>query len=547
MAGNIRGHIAGLLQTSKRHTRYVGILALLAVVVAFGVTMGLRRNGRAATVTETVLDCHAAAGVAHTHNADCYDADGNLVCPLQERELHVHSDACYDEEGNLTCGKDEVTEQHVHGAGCFKTVTVTVDDPEPAAEASAEDEGPDYAQAEAEAAPMPSQIFEEKVDLEGKSKDASDDLIVRVEAPEGALPKGTTMRVSPITAKKYIDSAKNEVKDKTKADVEAVQAVDITFIHDGKEVEPKKNVHVSMRYADVQYTQDKAIEIVHVDDKYNADIVGKKDEQTEKDEVTFESDKFSVYAMVITTQHIASNGNVYDVTVSYGPEAKIPDGSTLRVTEIPSDDAEYDRARKAVLADKLARGENVDLSSFNLAALDISIIDPSGNEIEPSAEVKVDLKVKSLPEVEDLAAVAPTMEVQHHVETGSKVIVETVAGGSADASFKQATDAKVIADNKGDAVDPDKFDEADLAASEIELGAIETSFDTEAFSTYTISWGGWDGYSYDIHYVDTNGNSLTPTRTPEFSNGYKFLIYDVEGYEYDSTHYGSRTGTAISL
>ena len=139
MAGNIRGHIAGLLQTSKRHTRYVGILALLAVVVAFGVTMGLRRNGRAATITETVLDCHAAAGVAHTHNADCYDG-GDLVCPLQERELHVHDDSCYDEEGNLTCGKDEVTEQHVHGAGCFKTVAYTVDDPESEAEAQPEEQ-----------------------------------------------------------------------------------------------------------------------------------------------------------------------------------------------------------------------------------------------------------------------------------------------------------------------------------------------------------------------------------------------------------------------
>jgi hypothetical protein len=129
MAGNIRGHIAGLLRTSKRHSRYVGVLALLAVVVALGVTMGLRRNGRAATVEQTVLDCHAAAGVAHTHNADCY-VGGDLVCPLQERELHVHDDSCYDEAGNLTCGKEEAAEEHVHGAGCFKTVTVRNSDGE---------------------------------------------------------------------------------------------------------------------------------------------------------------------------------------------------------------------------------------------------------------------------------------------------------------------------------------------------------------------------------------------------------------------------------
>ena len=537
MAGNIRGHIAGLLRTSKRHTRYVGVLALLAVVVALGVTMGLRRNGRAATVERTVLDCHAAAGVAHTHNADCY-VGGDLVCPLQERELHTHDDSCYDEAGNLVCGKEEAAEEHVHGDGCFKTVTVTVDEAEAQAQ-TATDEGADSAQAEA--APMPSQIFEEKVDLEGKNKDASDDLIVRVEAPEGALPKGTTMRVSPITAKKYIDSAKNEVKDKTKADVEAVKAVDITFIHDGKEIEPKKNVHVSMRYADVQYTQDKAIEIVHVDDEYNADIVGKKDEQTEKDEVTFESDRFSVYAVVITTQHIDSNGNAYDVTVSYGPDAKIPDGSTLRVTEISSDDAEYDRARNAVLADKLARGENVNLDDFGFAAMDISIIDPSGNEIEPSAEVKVDLKVKSLPEVEDLAAVAPTMEVQHHVETGSKVIVETVAGGSADASFKQATDAKVIADNKANAVDPDSFDESQLAQA-AEEQPVETSFDTEVFSTFTISWNYAYGNGVKVHYVDESGtelnvaNSVFPTTIGNNSQSPAYLIYDIDGYEYDHTY-----------
>ena len=546
MENRTRNRAFGMLLSAKRHTRYIGILACLALVVAFGVTMGLRRNGRAATVTQTVLDCHAASGVAHSHNADCYDADGNLVCPLQERELHVHDDACYDEEGNLVCGKEEVTEEHVHGAGCFKTVTVTVDDPEPEAEAPAEDEGPDYAQAEAEATPMPSQIFEEKVDLEGKNKDASDDLIVRVEAPEGALPKGTTMRVSPITAKKYIDSAKNEVKDKTKADVEAVQAVDITFIHDGKEVEPEKNVHVSMRYADVQYTQDKAIEIVHVDDKYNADIVGKKNEQTMEDEVTFESDRFSVYAMVITTQHIDSNGNVYDVTVSYGPEAKIPDGSWLRVNEIASDDAEYDRARNAVLADKLARGEDVDLEDFNLAALDISIIDPSGNEIEPSATVKVNLKVKSLPEVEDLAEVAPTMEVQHHVATGKKVIVETVAGGETSASFSQATDASVISSKRGTAVDPDSFDESAFAAAS-EPEPVQTTFATEVFSTFTITWRS-GGRTVTVHYVDENGTELNiknpvstyPNLTAN-SDSPAFLIYDIDGYEYSYTYRNTNT------
>jgi len=73
--------------------------------------------------------------------------------------------------------------------------------------------------------------------------------------------------------------------------------------------------------------------------------------------------------------------------------------------------------------------------------------------------------------------------------------------------------------------------------------SLAASFEVDGFSTYTITWG---GRSYDIHYVDTNGNSLTPARTPEYSNSERFLIYDIAGYEYESTHLGSLTGTAIN-
>lgn len=118
MGNPIREHIAELLLSNKRHARYAAILACLALVVAMGVAGLLRRQGNAMTHEETVLDCQYSGTGAHMHDADCYDADGNLVCPLEERELHVHDDSCYEETSTLACGLEE-SEGHEHSDACY--------------------------------------------------------------------------------------------------------------------------------------------------------------------------------------------------------------------------------------------------------------------------------------------------------------------------------------------------------------------------------------------------------------------------------------------
>ena len=127
-----------------------------------------------------------------------------------------------------------------------------------------------------------------------------------------------------------------------------------------------------------------------------------------------------------TVEYLSHNGTKYEITVTYGPEAKIPEGSTLRVTDIEEGTDAYDYARNSVLADKKEKGEFVDLDDFNLAALDISILDPNGQEIEPEATVQVDIKIKELPGVENLEEIKDTLEIQHHVELDDGVIVEKV-------------------------------------------------------------------------------------------------------------------------
>lgn len=106
---------------------------MLSVTVAAWTVRLVSKTALSMVREEVRLDCHYAGTGAHTHDDDCYDADGSLVCPLEERASHVHEPGCYDASGNIVCGQDEVTEGHVHGPGCFTTVRVaTSDAPAPA-------------------------------------------------------------------------------------------------------------------------------------------------------------------------------------------------------------------------------------------------------------------------------------------------------------------------------------------------------------------------------------------------------------------------------
>ena len=139
-----------LLRSREIHRKWIVVFLLLAILVTAGVSAALHKTGVAAVYTKRILQCPYAemsGQVAHNHAADCYDADGNLVCPLQELaahthtpecytgqrtlicdleedENHVHSDACYEIQQVLICEKQEL-EEHVHDADCFIEVELT--------------------------------------------------------------------------------------------------------------------------------------------------------------------------------------------------------------------------------------------------------------------------------------------------------------------------------------------------------------------------------------------------------------------------------------
>ena len=127
-------------------------------------------------------------------------------------------------------------------------------------------------------------------------------------------------------------------------------------------------------------------------------------------------------------------------------------------------------ARNALLDEKLSKGEDVDPAFMGFSALDISILNADGDEIEPAAPVRVEMKIKALPGVEDLSSVEHTLAVQHHVETEKGVVLETVFDGSTEASFVMDTDEAIAAVNTHDTTD-------------------NVVFTTSLFSTFTVTWG----------------------------------------------------------
>ena len=121
MASTVQNQASSILRTKKNHKRWLAIVICLAVVVAIGTVAVLTMPGVAMTHQDKVLDCpyeDAGYPVAHTHNDDCYDGEGNLVCGLPELEEHVHDAPCYTQEQRLICGLEE-SAAHTHDESCY--------------------------------------------------------------------------------------------------------------------------------------------------------------------------------------------------------------------------------------------------------------------------------------------------------------------------------------------------------------------------------------------------------------------------------------------
>lgn len=214
---------------------------------------------------------------------------------------------------------------------------------------------------------------------------------------------------------------------------------------------------------------------------------------------------------------LADSSENYNVKVEFTEAAGIAEGSSLSVKEYSEDSAEYHDAFQLVYGVEYGTDE---ADGLGMDAIDISLVDPDGEEFEPAAEVSVSIERSSLPEG---VMSAEALSVDHLDESLGDVEAVTVAGESVPGDITVVDDAMIA------------------------------EFDVEAFSTFTVKWTSYTSYNYPynrsakVHYVDENGNELKVSNTvlPEELNSWSsspaFLIYDIDNYEYSYTYLKSNS------
>lgn len=374
---------------------------------------------------------------AHHHTDECYETQERLICSKLEithEMLHTHTEDCFGENGELICGKIEI-EEHVHGPECFVSSVSEENESEENTDSQIssspqvisepeEDKSEESTDSSSSAQeiteqkenkdepsngenPNGEESIPEPLNSESENSDEGDQtsdgseapeeiqtgypaqqfraqagsVIIFVEAPQGAFPEGTQMSVSPINDETTLNAAAGSVE----GTVSAVTAVDITFRNaEGEEIEPLVPILVSM--TQTQTGENGSVAVVHIDDEGKASVI--EQQETDNEEILFEADEFSVYALVsiaLEDTILASDGQNYQIRVTCPSESLIPQDARLSVQELVSAD-EYLEKAQTVLEDRV-----VSFARF----FDITIL--SGEEeIQPAAPVQVEITLADL-------------------------------------------------------------------------------------------------------------------------------------------------------
>ena len=185
-----------------------------------------------------------------------------------------------------------------------------VDEVAPVEEAPVEEaDSAEEAAPSEEVAPEPSTAPAEVKYGEKTFEETAGDITVTVNAPEGALPDGTQMVLTELTADQFA-----AVEESVEGAV--VAAIDIAFWSDGQEIEPIIPVKVTMASQEIAAVEE-LVEVVHIaDETFEAEGIIQAPESSAEDEVVFETQDFSVYAIVASNITDGSQYVIYTGTTA---------------------------------------------------------------------------------------------------------------------------------------------------------------------------------------------------------------------------------------
>lgn len=167
---------------------------------------------------------------------------------------------------------------------------------------------------------------------------------------------------------------------------------------------------------------------------------------------------------------LSDSDGIYEVSVTYNADAGIPEGAAVSVRELKEQEAAYQEAKRKVQPEEEA----------GFAALDITILDAEGNEVEPEAAVEVEIRLGQLPEGVGADSEITVSHIDESTGTAEAVVVADTA---------EETEGTVILTE-------------DTAV---------VSFSVDSFSTFTITYaspGEPAALEADVTlFFDTNGGS----------------------------------------
>lgn len=332
---------------------------------------------------------------------------------------------------------------------------------------------------------------------------------------EAGIPEGAELQVREIAQgtaeyESYYQQAMAAVQEGDTTSISFARFFDISFVYEGEEIEPSAPVAVKITYADaVEVPEAGEVKSVHFGDEAEVLNVQTNEKNGAMDEVTFDTESFSVYGIVgtetLTGDVLTADGKTYTVTVTYGADAKIPEGASLKITEFDESSQEYAEIKALVTEKKKVENKFFDVSSMGLDALDISIVDKDGKEMEPAAPVGVKIERKSLPENVDEQDLQNTMEVEHIDESSGKAVAYKVA------DTNNQTSGTVSIEKSG-------------AVAEFQVGS---------FSSFVITWG--NDKSATVYFVNNNGIEITTNATLNAvaASGENATVLDLSKYAVD--------------
>ena len=162
---------------------------------------------------------------------------------------------------------------------------------------------------------------------------ASDGAKVTVNAPEGALPEGTSVNVR-VVRSKFVENAVAEAVEGEGKELVGYKAYDITIVGpDGNEIQPENTVKVNIKNADVNGED---ATVYHVENG-NADKVA---DVSSTENANFSAEHFSIYVIAGAETKAVATYEFYDGETKVNTQ-KVKDGETLNKPDVPVHDGKY--------------------------------------------------------------------------------------------------------------------------------------------------------------------------------------------------------------